>query len=323
MSKGVSIAADGDLNPADEATPMHPAGPTYRRPWGFRHHPGIRAEIEGLDARTDCARIVYLLSTHEFPFDVVRALELALFHTFGARRVAALLHQTGEFERRGQRRYDDTDILIGRFIEAGFDSPRGRAAIDRINAIHGRFRIANDDFLFVLWTFIDFPIDWTHRFGWRRFTPHEALAWFHFWREVGVRMGIRDIPATKPTFDAFVERYETEQMVPSAAARAVVDATLGVVKSWLPRPLRPAVEPVARALLRPRLLAAAGYPPAAPWVQIPIWAALRVRAAIKRILPLERYAKPAGADGYRSYPSDVPAIEEVGPPVREPGGGPH
>lgn len=291
----------------------HPPGPTYRHRWGLFPNPGVAQEIAGLDAEADVQRIAYLLASHEFPFDFTRALELALFHTFGARRVATLLHATGEFEERGQRRYDDTGILIGRFMEAGWDNERGADALARMNDIHARFKIPNDDFLFVLWTFIDFPIDWANRYGWRRMTEHEARAWFEYWRRIGQHMGLSDIPDSKAAFDAFTESYEREHMVATPAARQVFDATLEVAKSWLPRPLRGAVLPVVRALARPRLLAAAGYTPAPAWLKTIIDRTLRLRAAIKRVLPLEAYDRSIENEPYRSYPEGLPPSHAVGP----------
>jgi hypothetical protein len=68
-----------------------------------------------------------------------RALELALSHTFAVPSIAQLLASTGEFTDRALKRYDDTDLLISTFAENGYDSAVGRAAIRRMNQIHGRF----------------------------------------------------------------------------------------------------------------------------------------------------------------------------------------
>src|SRR5919112_21086 len=79
---------------------------------------------------------------------------LALFRTFASPRIGALLHKTGEFEARAQKRYDDTDLIVSEIVEHGPDSERGARAIARMNAIHARFAIANEDFLYVLSTFV-------------------------------------------------------------------------------------------------------------------------------------------------------------------------
>ena len=115
----------------------------------MRESPWLR-EIRTLDAERDCRRIVFLDSFCEFPFDTTRSLELAFFKTFASPTIAELLDSTGEFTARGQKRYDDTDLLISAFTEDGWDGELGRRALRRMNRIHGRFEIANDDFLDVV-----------------------------------------------------------------------------------------------------------------------------------------------------------------------------
>lgn len=303
--------------------PFHPAaasasgtgtaGPAYRRPLGFLHHPGVRAEIARLDARRDCQRIVHLLSAYEFPFDMTRALEIALFHTYGSRSVSRLLDRTGQFRHAGQQRYDDTNLLISHFMEAGWDGEPGARAIARMNWIHGHYRIPNDDYLFVLWTFIDFPIDWLRRYGWRAMTPHECEAWFHYWRGIGERMGMRGLPATKADYDAFVADYEAREFVPDEASARVAAATVAVFEGWLPRWLRPAVKPAAACFVRPNFIRAAGFPAPNPWLRALLVAVLKLRRRVKRAVSIERYPTLVAGKRPRSYPGGLPAIEALGP----------
>jgi hypothetical protein len=105
----------------------------------FRESPHLR-EIRSLDPEQDCRRIVFLDTFHEFPFDTTRALELAFLKTFAVPSIAALLDSTCEFGERGQKPYDDTDLLISAFSEDGWDGPLGKRAVRRMNQIHGRFR---------------------------------------------------------------------------------------------------------------------------------------------------------------------------------------
>jgi hypothetical protein len=155
-----------------------------------------------------CQAIAHRLACYDFPWDVTRSLELALFRTFASPVIAGVLHATGEFERRAQRRYDDTDLILVTIVENGFDSDLGKRAINRMNAIHGRFRISNEDFLYVLSTFTFEPLRWLDRFGWRALTGEERWGWFGFWREVGQRMHIRDIPEDLSAFEQFNRDYE-------------------------------------------------------------------------------------------------------------------
>jgi hypothetical protein len=73
-------------------------------------HP--RATMLTLPSPERCQAIAHRLACYDFPWDVTRSLELALFRTFASPRIAGVLHATGEFERRAQRRYDDTDLIL-------------------------------------------------------------------------------------------------------------------------------------------------------------------------------------------------------------------
>jgi hypothetical protein len=77
-----------------------------------------------------------------------------------------------------------------------------------MNQLHGRFNIAHEDYLYVLSTFVFEPIRWNARYGWRRMCEQERLAMFYFWREVGRRMNIRQLPATYEEFERYNAEYE-------------------------------------------------------------------------------------------------------------------
>lgn len=249
----------------------------------------------------DAQTIVRRIACHDFPFDTTRALEFALFRTFCAPRIAQLLDRTREFGRFAQKRYDDTDLLISEFVENGYDSARGRAAIARMNAIHGHFRIANEDFLYVLSTFVFEPIRWNARFGWRRFTEAERLAWFYFWREVGRRMGIDDLPEDYGAFEHFNVGYEARHFRYTTAGQRVAVATREMFAAWFPRALHPFVRQAVYALLDEPVRRAAGFP--APWPIVGRFVpwALRLRARIAGWLPARRrtaLARPTYPLGY-------------------------
>jgi len=273
----------------------------------------IRDAIRRLDPERDHQRIVFLSSCYDFPFDTTRALELALFRTFAVPRIAALLDRTGEFRLRAQRRYDDTDIIVSELIEWGYDSDRGRRALRRMNRLHGRFAIANDDFLYVLSTFVYEPIRWNARFGWRPMCEPERLGYFWFWREVGRRMGIRDIPADPVAFERFNREYERRHYRFTEAGHRVATATRELFVGWFPRPLAPVVRSVIHALLDDALLDAFGFPRPSSAMGRLAPAALRLRARLLRRLPPRRRPRLRTAGGHPSYPAGY-TIEELGPP---------
>ena len=276
-----------------------------------RASPALRA-IASLDPVADHQQIVRLSTRCDFPFDTTRSLELALFRTFAVPGISALLDRTGEFARGPQKRYDDTDIIISELIEHGYDTNRGRSALRRMNGLHARFSIPNDQFLYVLSTFIYEPIRWNARFGWRRMTEKERLAMFHFWREVGRRMGIRQIPAGYGEFDRFNQEYERREFAPAASNRRVGEMTLRMFGSWFPSPLRPLVRAGMLCVMDAPLLEAMGFGKPSEAYRLMVLGSLHLRGLLLRLVPRRRAPLLRTAMKHRTYPSGY-RIEQLGP----------
>jgi hypothetical protein len=273
--------------------------------------PALR-EISSLDPLRDHQRIVRLSMRQDFPFDSTRALELALFRTFASPRISSLLDRSGEFSRDAQKRYDDTDLLVSELMEHGHDSERGRASLRRINQLHGRFDIPNDDYLYVLSTFVFEPIRWNARFGWRKLTPAECQAYFRFWREVGRRMGIREIPERMDALEAFSRAYEREHFQYAESNYRVGCHTRDMLAGWFPRPLRPMVRQAMYALMDNELLKAFGFPRPWPGMRPLVIIAMKSRAMLLRMLPRRRKPLLRTAMRHREYPHGY-EIQKLGP----------
>jgi hypothetical protein len=272
----------------------------------------VLAEIERLDPRVDHERIVLLSTRVDFPFDTTRALELALFRTFAAPSIAALLHRTGEFEHRAAKRYEDTDIIVSEILEHGYSSERGTRAVTRMNAIHGRFRIPNEDFLYVLSTFVFEPIRWNERFGWRRLISIEKEALFRFWREVGVRMGIRDLPIDSESLAAFSRGYEESRIRHSIPGERVGAATRDLFASWFPSVLRPLVRSAIHVLLDERTREAFGFPRPRSVVRAMVIGSLSIRSLALRCWPRRKKPHLRTRFHRREYGESY-RIEDIGP----------
>jgi hypothetical protein len=272
----------------------------------------VLREIQKLDPETDHQRIVFLSSCYDFPFDTTRALEFALFRTFAVPRISALLDRTGEFQTRPQKRYDDTDIIVSELLEQGYDSERGKRALRRMNQLHGRFSIANDDFLYVLSTFVYEPIRWNERFGWRLMCERERLGYFVFWREVGRRMNIQNLPAGYGPFELFNKEYERQHYRFTEANRRVGTATRELFVGWSPRVFAPLVRVAIHALLDDRLIDAFGFPRPSPLTRTLVAGALRLRGKIAGFLPPRRHPRLRTEMGHPSYPKGY-TIENLGP----------
>ncbi|MET7401322.1 oxygenase MpaB family protein [Dactylosporangium sp. NPDC005572] len=255
-----------------------------------------------LDPVRDHEEIYRISAGYEFPWDYQRALELALLRTYCVPSISALLDATGEFRDRPQRRYDDTALLMAELAAHGYDSERGREALRVINRAHGRYAIGNDDLRYVLSTFVYDPIDWIERYGWRRLTDHERIAAFEFYRAVGRRMGIREIPDGFAEYRRFKLDYEAEFFRYSDTNRRIAQYTIGLFAGWFPAPLRPAVRLGVRAMVDAPMREAFGLAPAPAWMSTAARLGLRTRARFVRLMPARRRSRLGVDPRNRSYP---------------------
>jgi len=269
-------------------------------------------EIERLDPERDCQRIMHLSFGYEFPWDSTRALEVALYRTYCVPSISALLDRTGEFYRAAQRRYDDTALLVGEMCEWGYEDGRGREALERMNWAHAHFKIANDDFLYVLSTFVYEPIRWIDRFCWRKTSRHEQLAYYYFWRNVGQRMGITDIPPSYEAFEAWALAYEKATFRYTEANRKIGEATRDLFAGWYPKLLAPAVHQGIYALLDETMLEAFGFPRPHPLLVRMVAGSLALRGRIIRFFPPRRRANFFTDRRNRTHPQGY-AIAHLGP----------
>ncbi len=123
-----------------------------------------------------------------------------------------------------------------------------------------------------------------------------------------------DRPAVfKATSDRFVDDCEMREMLPNQASRDLASATVTIMENWLPRLLRPLLQPVAACLLRPRFLAAAGYSAPSPWLKGIVTAALKFRARIKRYVSFEGYPNLLTSQSKRMYPLGDWSLQNLGP----------
>jgi hypothetical protein len=181
-----------------------------------------------------------------------------------------------------------------------------------MNQIHGRFEIANEDFLYVLSTLTLEPLRWNARFGWRPLLEVERQGTFHFWREVGRRMGIRDLPETLAELDRFNLEFERDRFAYTDEGRRVADAMMRMFIRWFPGvPVRLGRRGI-EAILDDRLLDALGFrrPPAA--LRRVVEASIRARGKASKLLGTRRRPRVRTTMRHRSY-RDGYVVEELGP----------
>lgn len=258
-----------------------------------------------LDPVADWRQITLNTAAREFPWDTLQALSFALFRTYAVPSIGELLDRTGEFTQRVQKRYDDTGILLEEIQEHGLSHPRGRSAVRRINQMHARFDISNDDMRYVLATFIVMPKRWMQRFGYRPLTPVEAEANVHYYLELGRHMHIREMPTRLTDWERLLDDYERDHFAFSEGGRRVADSTLELMTTFWPNRLAPAwlMKRFAYAIMEDHLLAAFGYPRPGPLERRLFTGALRLRGRLLSLFPARREPKYPREFGYfKSYP---------------------
>lgn len=267
------------------ALPELPPGPLPRGYW--------QRYAAGLDPQDDWAMIYAVALEHEFPWDMEQSLSLALFRTFAVPEIGQLLDRTGEFTQRGQKRYDDTAIVlqeVGDFVGGESDD---RTGVRRLNQMHGAYDIPNDQMIYVLATFVVVPMRWVDRYGYRPLSEGERDAALKYWQRVGRLMGIADIPPDLAGIEAYFDDYESRRFGYSDAGRRVADATIEVFASWYPAPLRGLLRLATVAMMDEPLRRALRYPDPPAWVDAAVRLGLRTRARLISHLPARRTRRRA------------------------------
>ncbi|MEH3033590.1 MAG: oxygenase MpaB family protein [Aeromicrobium erythreum] len=277
-------------------------------------------EIDRLDPETDYEQIARILGTHEFPWDVEQALSFALFRTYAIPTVGRLLAATDEFTERTQKRHDDTVLVLEAVLVGGMESADGRAAVRRMNQMHGSYDISNEDMLYVLSTFVVMPVRWIDRYGYRPLREAEVVALTRYYQRLGRLMGIRDVPPDYAAFERLLDEDEARRFAYDPGARAVADATLTLFTTFFPRPLRRFMHLFARALMDDHLLRAFGYARPPAWFRDLAHRSLALRGRLVSRLPARRRPfRAASSHRVRSYPGGF-LVEHLGTfPDEDPG----
>ncbi|PYH54061.1 oleate hydratase [Aspergillus niger CBS 101883] len=192
----------------------------------------------------------------EFPTTAVKALQFALFRTYGIPTISSLLLHTSQFSNPATsfKRYADTGALIGQFVTCPPTSSRARTAIARTKFLHSGYRasgrILESDMLYTLSLFATEPIRFVERFEWRAMTELERCAIGTYWKSLGDALDISydELPSGKSGFSDglhFLEElrqwgdhYEEENMRPDHRNRLVADKTMDVIVYGFPKWVR-------------------------------------------------------------------------------------
>ncbi|CAO3700106.1 unnamed protein product [Rhizopus stolonifer] len=197
--------------------------------------------------------VLAITAQKEFPFSFHFSLQLAMFKTYTTPKTSKILVSTGEFGNQCSRRYEDTDIILreladihGRIenhIQEYPDTPKDHIdsqwerrdkAINRLNELHGRYKIENDDFLYTLTMFITEPVAWINRYDWRELDEREINACYRAWYDIGLGMKIKNIPDSFERILKFKEEHAKKHVYYGKANWKCGEPTLRLFISCIP-----------------------------------------------------------------------------------------
>lgn len=271
--------------------------------------------IQGSDPEADYLLIHQLTLREEFPWDMRLAFNLAFNRSFALPRIAAHLVRTGRVLAEPRRRADDTGIIMYEILLHGFEHPRGRLALRLLNEAHRHVAAGNDDSVHVLAALVVVPMRWLQRYGWRSPAEQERQAAARYYREVGLRMGVRDIPDGYRAFEEWFDAYETAHLRHTPEAERIERVTRELLRGRIPKPLRGAADALIASLYDPPLRRAYAVPDPPAWARAGLHAALRARALLLRLAGPR--TSPLFADGIvtKSYPDGYDLAKLGRPPT--------
>ncbi|RHZ63632.1 uncharacterized protein CDV56_109149 [Aspergillus thermomutatus] len=242
----------------------------------------------------------------EFPFTALKALQFALFRTYGIPSISTLLLKTSQFSDPATsfKRYADTGALIGEFMAFEPSSDRAITALARTKFLHTGYRasgkILESDMLYTLSLFALEPVRFVEMYEWRAMSSLEECAIGTYWKSVGDALGIsyEALPSGPDGFRdglqwleeirAWSRRYEEEQMKAAPANRAVADKTMDVLVYGMPGWARGIGVSVATCMMDERLRVAMMYDPPPRVIKAMFSSVVAVRRFCLRYLALPR-----------------------------------
>lgn len=257
----------------------------------------LRRHLDSLDPEADCeeiaAKVGNLLFADSFFAHTVYLVTFA--RQIAVPAIAKVLHRSGQGDivTRPRQRTDDTIVFFAEFYRRGFKSDEGRAAIGRMEAIHGRFLISDELKAYTLATVVFGPDRLAEQFGEDPMSDVDRQARWNFWCGAADVMGLQLPAATREDFRAWMLDYEEANYAPTADGAACFD---GLVEDWLRwyPSFVPGRERLARqslsALLDPPLRHAMGVepPPALVRAQTTLVAKLYMRSTPIRVFRRDR-----------------------------------
>ncbi|KAI9834685.1 MAG: hypothetical protein M1826_000087 [Phylliscum demangeonii] len=254
----------------------------------------------------DAQAIQQVLAELEFPTVFEKALQFALFRTYGIETVASLLVATKQLSSDANvtKRFADTVVLIEEFMSHRPTADRTLRSIARMNYLHGLYQkqglISNDNMLYTLSLFAAEPARWIQQYEWRELNEMELCAVGTFWKSMGDAMEIRydGLPSAASGWRDGLQwleeikdwsvAYEIRYLLPNPDSRKTADFTMALLLWHLPRGLRDVGVKAATVLMDDRLRRSMLYDAPPFMYTVVLGSMLQLRKWFLRYLALPR-----------------------------------
>ena len=230
---------------------------------------------------------------YEAPWMFGFATQWALLKTYGVAPGTGLLVQTRQLtsESTVGRRAEDTGIILVEFLVGSMDSDRGSKALAKMNWLHRRYgsKIKQPELLHTLAMFVLEPMRWFEAHEWRPMTEIEKVAMFTYWREIGNRMGISNIPETLEDLETWTAEYTKKNVYFTENNKKCAEATMQLFLRDIPSFMQGFAKHAAVSLFEKQTRIALGYGKPPAWISVFVGAVFQIRKIMIRYLFLPRF----------------------------------
>jgi hypothetical protein len=214
--------------------------------------------IESLGLKENYREIAMLFYTDFQPVMMPKSFNGLMF-TYAAPRISRVLATTGESEHRIAKRVVDTALLAQTVMQHGFASSSGAKAVRRVNEMHSRYEINEDDFIAVGCESIVDTLTLADRFGWRPVTEKEREAIRIYFNSQARAFGSRKpLPASLPLVEHFYSGYLDTELRYESQNRRLAKILLNWFCGLAPALVRPLLPAMMLSNLDPRIVKACG-----------------------------------------------------------------
>lgn len=284
---------------------------TGKRQFGY----ALERRIAALDPERDHEEVtrVTLEVLHGDPIGVHAGLLLGFSRQVAVPSIARVIYRGGGGDTQHDiaQRIDDTLALFGAFLKWGPSSPEGRAAIARMEDIHSRFQITDEQKRYTLATLIFEPDRIAQHLGVDLFTAGQREAIWRFWCSVAEQMPLAGLPATSEELRRWMLDYEREHWRYTSDGRRVVETFFDDwTTRWFPRRARHLGRQVLLALMDDALRAALQLEAPSKYLQRLVRASARVSSPLILIRPYR--SNRSWLDYFGRHHVAAPDFEQMG-----------